>query len=142
MILYDFSTILSYTLNSLKREFWPIPILITIIALYLSNSIVLLTALTFQKRSRLQQSTLCRSLHAEAIEATLSEGLARGPYIAGRAMFETRPSGRKASSLPIRHHAPQIVTCRGGADGETAQGIQHGDIQRLQKKVNNGQGPH
>src|SRR6218665_494608 len=105
MILYDFSTILSYTLNSLKREFWPIPILITIIALYLSNSIVLLTALTFQKRSRLQQSTLCRSLHAEALEATLSEGLAQGPYVAARAGFEPttlRSKGVVSTKAPPR----------------------------------------
>src|SRR6218665_2866790 len=32
--------------------------------------------------------TLCRSLHAEALWATVSEGLAQGPYVADRAGFE------------------------------------------------------
>ena len=43
--------------------------------LYLSISIALLTAWAFQKRSRPQQLSLCRSLHAEALQATVSEGL-------------------------------------------------------------------
>jgi len=29
--------------------------------------------------------TLCRSLHTEALQATVSEGLAHGPYVAARA---------------------------------------------------------
>ena len=33
---------------------------------------------------------LCRSLHAEALQATVSEGLAQGPYIAARAGFEPK----------------------------------------------------
>jgi len=37
------------------------------IVLYLSISIALLTAWAFQKRSRIQQLTLCRSLHAQAL---------------------------------------------------------------------------
>ena len=49
------------------------------IVLYLSISIALLTAWAFQKRSRPQQLTLCRSLHAEALQITVSEGLAQGP---------------------------------------------------------------
>jgi len=44
------------------------------IVLYLSISTALLTAGAFQKRSRPQQSTLCRSLHAEALQETVSEG--------------------------------------------------------------------
>ena len=44
--------------------------------MYLSISIALLTAWAFQK-----QLTLCRSLHVEALEATVSEGLAQGPYM-------------------------------------------------------------
>ena len=57
---------------------------------YLSISIPLLTARAFQKRSRPQQLTLCRSLHAEALQATVSEGLAQCPcmYVAARAGFE------------------------------------------------------
>jgi len=72
-----------------------------VIALYLSISIVLLTAWAFQKQSRPQQLTLCRSLHAEAIQATASKRLAQVPYVVARAGFE--PSGRKASTLPMRH---------------------------------------
>jgi len=53
--------------------------------LYLSISIVLLTAWAFQKRSRPQQLTLCQSLHAEALQVTVSEGLAQGPYMVARA---------------------------------------------------------
>jgi len=56
--------------------------------LYLSISIALLAACAFQKRSRPQQLTLSRSLHAEALQATVSEGLAQGPYLAARAGFE------------------------------------------------------
>src|SRR6218665_375308 len=52
------------------------------IVLYLSISIALLTACAFQKRSRPQQLTLYRSLHAEALQATASGGLAQGPYVA------------------------------------------------------------
>ena len=45
--------------------------------------------------------------HAEALQATVSEGLAQGAYVAVRAGFEpmTLRFGRKASSLPKRHHA-------------------------------------
>jgi len=46
------------------------------IVLYLFISIVLLMARAFQKRSRPQQLTLCQSLHAKALQATASEGLA------------------------------------------------------------------
>ena len=41
--------------------------------------------------------TLRRSLHAEALQATASEGFAQGPYIAARAGFEP-------TTLPMRHH--------------------------------------
>ena len=37
----------------------------------------------FQKRSRPQQLTLCRSLHAEALQANASEGLSQGLYVSG-----------------------------------------------------------
>jgi len=33
-----------------------------------------------ERRSRPQQLTLCRSLHAETLQATVSEGLAQGPW--------------------------------------------------------------
>jgi len=39
---------------------------------YLSISISPLTAWAFQKRSRPQQLTLCQSLHAKALRATVS----------------------------------------------------------------------
>ena len=32
--------------------------------------------------------TLCRSLHAKALQATVSVGLAQGPYVAARAGFK------------------------------------------------------
>ena len=59
-----------------------------IVRIYKSISISLLAACAFQKRSRPQQLTLSRSLHAKAIQATVSEGLAQGPYLAARAGFE------------------------------------------------------
>ena len=65
-------------------------------------SIALNTARAFQKRSRSQQLTLCRSLHA-----TASEGLAQGPYLAAIDL-NLRPSGRRASILPMRHPTPQL----------------------------------
>jgi len=46
------------------------------IVLFLSISIALLTAWAFQKRSRPQLFTPCRSLHAKALQAIVSEGLA------------------------------------------------------------------
>ena len=75
---------------------------------YLSVSIALLTAWAFQKRSQPQQLTLCWSLHAEALQATASEGLAQGRYVAARAGFEPATPGRKALTLPMRHHTPQV----------------------------------
>lgn len=40
----------------------------------------------------------------------LSEELARGLYVAARAEFELRPSGRKAvaPNLPLNHRVPRI----------------------------------
>src|SRR6218665_583314 len=75
------------------------------IVLYLSISTVLLTARAFQKRSRPHQLTLCRSLHAEALQATTNERLAQGPSVAPSEYSNRLPSGRKASTLPMRHHA-------------------------------------
>src|SRR6218665_3706146 len=78
----------------------------TQIVLYLSISIALLTASAFQKRSRPQQLTTCRSLHATG-NSTAHEGLAQGPYTR-RLKRDSNPqlSGRKASTLSMRHHAP------------------------------------
>jgi len=44
------------------------------------------------------------SLHAETLQAT-SDGLAQGPYVAARAGTNPRPYGRKATTLPMLHHA-------------------------------------
>ena len=74
------------------------------IVLYLSISIALLTAWAFQKRSRSQQLTLCRSLHAEALQATVSEGLAQGPYVAVRFEPTTlRSKGIDPTNAPPYH---------------------------------------
>ena len=78
-----------YTMQSeykIQTNLLPCPSRVTCIVfvLYLSISIALLTAWAFQKRSRPQQLTLCRSLHAETLQATPSEGLAQGPYVADR----------------------------------------------------------
>ena len=76
------------------------------IALYLFISIAPLTAWALQKRFRPQQLTLCRSLHAEALQATASEGLAQGPYVVAiERDSNPQPFGWKASTLPMRHHA-------------------------------------
>ena|SRR6218665_569708 len=51
---------------------------------------------------------MCQNLHAEELQATVSEGLAQGPYMVVIELDSNpRPFGRKASSLPMRHHAPQ-----------------------------------
>ena len=44
----------------------------------------------------------------EALQAIASEGLAQVPHVAARARFEPATSGRKASTLPMRHHAPRF----------------------------------
>ena len=48
---------------------------------------------------------LCRSLHAEALQATASELLAQGPYVVARVGFE--PATLQAPNLPLSHHAPR-----------------------------------
>ena len=77
--------------------------------LYLSISTVLYTAWAFQKRSWKQQLTLCRSLHAEALQATVSEGLPQGPCVAARAGFAPtthRSNGIDSTNAPPR---PTII---------------------------------
>src|SRR6218665_2722654 len=49
---------------------------------------------------------LCRSYHAEALQTTVGEGLAQGPYVEWDSNL--RPSGPKAPNLPLSHHAPQF----------------------------------
>ena len=46
--------------------------------------------------------------HAEAPQATMSEGLAQGLYVAAR--VEVEPLGRKAKTLPMRHTRPTCFT--------------------------------
>ena len=48
--------------------------------------------------------------HAEAPQATASEGLAQGAYVAARTGFELATLRIKAPNLPIGHHAPNF-TC-------------------------------
>src|SRR6218665_1150207 len=64
-----------------------------------------LTARAFQKRPRPQLLTLCRSLHAEALQEIASERLAQGPYVAARAEFEPatlRSRGIDSTNAPPR----------------------------------------
>src|SRR6218665_2439529 len=75
------------------------------IVLYLSISIAFLTASAFQKCSRPHQLTLCRSLHAEVLQAAVSEGLVQGPYVPARAGFEPttlRSQGIVSTNAPPR----------------------------------------
>jgi len=49
--------------------------------------------------------TLCWSLHGEALQATVSEGLAQSPYVAARAEFEPttfRSKGIDSTNAPPR----------------------------------------
>src|SRR6218665_3613031 len=68
-----------------------------------------------QKRPRPQQLTLCRSLHAEALQAAASEGLAQGPYVEARAGFEPmilRSKGIDSTNAPpcstIKERLPKV----------------------------------
>src|SRR6218665_2699508 len=82
------------------------------IVLYLSISIALLPIRAFQKRSRPQQLILCRRLHAEVtgnckkkLQATVTEGLAQGPYVAASMGFEPttlRSKGIDSTNAPPR----------------------------------------
>src|SRR6218665_1296496 len=45
-------------------------------------------SLSLSEAPRPQQLTLCRSLHAKALQAIAGKGLAQGPYMAARAGFE------------------------------------------------------
>src|SRR6218665_1340336 len=57
----------------------------------------------FQRRSKPQQLTLCRSLHAEALQAPVSEGLAQGPWRGGQNEIRTH-------ALPVQIRLNQCAT--------------------------------
>ena len=67
-----------------------------------------------QKRSRPQQLTLRQSLNAEVLQATVSEGLAQGPYVVTRAGFEPTTLRSKvidstnAASCPTYYEADYV----------------------------------
>ena len=53
---------------------------------------------------------LYRSYHAEALQATASEGLAQGPYLAARVEFEPATlQVQGTESTILSHHAPTVV---------------------------------
>src|SRR6218665_286623 len=56
---------------------------------------------------------LCRCLHAEALQATASEGLAQGPYVAAGAGFEPATIRSKGTTLqcPTTHHNVCMYVC-------------------------------
>src|SRR6218665_3534001 len=75
--------------------------------------IAIFTACSFQKHSRPQQLTLCRSIqtiHAEALQAVASEGLAEGPYVAARAGFE--PTNLRAKGIDSTNAPPRPTIIR------------------------------
>ena len=116
--LYPSSPPLPYVSPSLQHLTDPIlpcasPHCIVFILFYFSMSIALLTASSFHKRSRPQQLALCRSLHAEALQATASEGLAQGPYVAAREGFKPRTlrsKGVDSTNAPPRPNAHISLT--------------------------------
>src|SRR6218665_1776429 len=57
----------------------------------------------------LPTTTLCRSFHAEALQATVVLDLPKVPTWQLELDSKPRPSGRKASSLPMRRHAPRYL---------------------------------
>src|SRR6218665_3638579 len=59
--------------------------------------------------SQPQQLTLCRSLHAEALQSTASEGLGPGPYVAVRAGFE--PTTIRSKGINSTNAPPRPVSC-------------------------------
>src|SRR6218665_303198 len=107
---------------SLIAIYTKINIVLYCIVLYLSISIAILTACAFLKRSRPQQLTLYRSLHAEALTATASEGLAQGSYVAARAGFE--PATLWWICIDSTNAPPRLTsrhTCNDGQSNTTVQ---------------------
>src|SRR6218665_1226063 len=60
-----------------------------------------------QRRSRHRTDTVSE-FHAEAPQATASEGLSQGSYVGARAGFEPTTLW-KAPNLPMSHHTPWVV---------------------------------
>ena len=79
------------------------------IVLFLSISIALLTAWAFQKCSRPQLLTLCRSLRAEALQATASEGLAQGPFVVAGAEFEPAVERHRLYQCATTPHKSDLI---------------------------------
>src|SRR6218665_890737 len=74
-------------------------------------SIVPLQATTTQRRSRHNTDTV-PEFHAEAPQATVSEGLAQGPYVAARAGVEPmtlRTKGLDSTNAPPTPHNIDII---------------------------------
>ena len=61
-------------------------------------------SMILQKRSPPQKLTLGRSLHAEALQATVSEGLSQGPYMADRA--ENEPTTLRSKGVVSANGPP------------------------------------
>jgi len=75
--------------------------------------------------------SLCRILHAEALQATVSEGLAQRPYVAARAGLEPtilRSKGFDSTNTP---------QCPTGKRGCLHSNILHGDWRYLRKQKDN-----
>ena len=51
---------------------------------------------------------LCRSYHAEALQATVIEGLAQGPYMAARVGFEPATLWAQGTELTTEPPHPKI----------------------------------
>src|SRR6218665_307882 len=51
----------------------------------------------------------CRSLHAEALQATVSEGLAQGPYVTATAGFE--PTNLRSKGIDSTNAPPCPTQC-------------------------------
>ena len=61
----------------------------------------------FQKRSQPQQLTVCRSLHAEALHANMSERLAQDPYVVAKERFE--PTTLRSKGIESTNAPPRLV---------------------------------
>src|SRR6218665_101641 len=81
------------------------------IVLYLSISISLLTPRAFQKRSRPQQLTLCRSLNAEALQLLVKVPMWRlerirtcNPPVERRQLYQCATTPHNANYMPTGSH--------------------------------------
>ena len=64
---------------------------------------------TTQKRSRHSTNTPVSEFHAEAPQATVSEGLAQGPYVAARAGFD--PMTLRTKGVDTTNGPPRFTLC-------------------------------